>query len=76
MSPIPQLQGITPHEHMMGETPDITELVQFHWYRLVYYWIQHSFPDCKEFLGRFLGIAHNVVSAMCYFIYPSQPNTV
>ena len=60
---------------MTGETPDITELVQFCWYCLVYYWSQHSFPDGKEFLGRFIGIVHNVGSAMCYFIFPCQPKT-
>ena len=37
VSPIPLIQVITPHEHMMGETSDITELVQFCWYGLVYY---------------------------------------
>ena len=35
VSPIPRIQGRTPHEHMTGETPDITELVQFCWYGLV-----------------------------------------
>ena len=49
--PTHRLQERTPHEHMTGETPDITELVQFCWYCLVYYWSQHSFPDGKEYLG-------------------------
>ena len=73
--PIPRLQGRTPHEHMTGEMPDITELVQFCWYGLVYYWSQHSFPDDRECLGHFLGIAHNFESAMCYYILPYQPKT-
>ena len=75
MSPIPKLQGITPHEHMKGETLEITELVNFYWYVLVYYWSQHSFPDGKECLGRFLGVVNNFGSAMCYYIFPSETNT-
>ena len=75
VSPISWLHGRTPHEHMMGEKPDITELFQFSWYGLVYYWSQHSFPDGKKCLGRFLGITHNVVSDMCYYIFSYQPET-
>ena len=73
--PIPRLQGRTPHEHIMGEKAEITELVHLFWYGLVHYWSQHSFPDVKECLGRFLGIAHNVGSAMWYYIVTSQPKT-
>ena len=75
VSPIPWLQGRTLHEHITGDTTEITELVQIRWYGLVYYWIQHSFPYGKEFLGRFLGIVHNFGFDMCYFILLPQPKT-
>ena len=75
MSPIPQLQGRTPHERITVETSEITELVQFFLYVLVYYWSQHSFPDDKVCLGLFLGIAQNVGFAICYYILRSQPKT-
>ena len=74
--PIPLLQGRTPDEHMTGETPDITGLVRFCWYSLLYYWSQHSFTNSKECLGPFLGIAHNVGSAMCYYSLTYQLNIV
>ena len=44
---IPQLQGRTPHENITGQMPDITELFQFCWYGVAYYWSWHSFPDGK-----------------------------
>ena len=62
-------------EHLTGETPNITELCQFHWYGLVYFWNENNFPDNREKLGRFLGVAHNVESAMCYYVLPAQPKT-
>ena len=70
-----QLQGRKPYKYLTGQTPDITGFVQFCWHGSVYNWIQNSFTDGKNFLGCFLGIAHNVVSAMCYYILPSQPKT-
>ena len=45
--PIPRLKGGALYEHMTLETPDITKLVQFHWYGLVSYWSQHSFHGGK-----------------------------
>ena len=72
-SSIPWLKGRTPHKYLTGETPNITKLCQFHWYGLVYYWGENNFPDnCKQ-LGRFLGVASNIGSAMCYYVLPVQP---
>ena len=64
-STIPQLKGRTPLEHLTGKMPNFTELCQFHWYGLVYFWNENNFPDNREKLRRFLGVAHNVGSAMC-----------
>ena len=44
------------------------ELVQFCWYGLLYYWHENDFPEENECLARFLGIAHNVGSSICYYI--------
>ena len=59
------LQGRSAYEHVVGYTPDITEYVSFSWYQWVYYWDQ----DAKEKkLGRWLGPAHQIGQALCYYI--------
>ena len=51
----------TPIEVATGETPDISNLLQFHWYQKVYYYDpSSSYPRPKEKLGRFVGVAENV----------------
>ena len=59
------LQGRSAYEHVVGYTPDITEYVSFSWYQWVYYWDE----DAKEKkLGRWLGPAHQIGQALCYYI--------
>ena len=48
----------TPIEVATGNTPDISNLLQFHWYQKVYYYDPSaSFPASKEKIGRFVGVA-------------------
>ena len=54
----------------MGYTPDITVILQFQFWEPVYYAkYDAKFPaDSTEVLGRFVGIAENVGSAMTFKI--------
>jgi hypothetical protein len=61
----------TPHEVMLGKTPDISELFDFGFYQPVLQYMDYpkvKFPQLKTKLGRWLGIATSVGQAMCYYI--------
>ena len=61
------LNNKTPHEAMFGETPDISAIIQFSWLQLVlYYNKMASYPNPKEELGHFVGIAINVGDALTF----------
>lgn len=63
------LKWKTPWEVAFGETPDISNLIQFEFWELVYYHNPaESFPDSKERLGRFVGIAENIGDFMTYYV--------
>lgn len=54
-STIPSLRGRTPHEEALGWTPDISPLVQFTWWELVYY----LDSDGETKFGRWMGPSEN-----------------
>ena len=57
----------TPTEMMYGITPDISSLIQFHWYQPVLNYKKNaSFPDSKEEIGHFVGVSHNVGDSLAY----------
>ena len=59
----------TPIEVAFGETPDISNLLQFRWYDKLYYYDPLSeYPESKEKVSRFIGIATNVGDTMTYKI--------
>jgi hypothetical protein len=60
--------GRTPHEIVTGNTPDITEYVEFGWFDPIYYYDDTPFPDPKCAIGRWLGVAHRVGQALCYWV--------
>jgi hypothetical protein len=72
--PLYSLHGRTPIEHVTGETPDITEWLEYDWYQPV--WYRHnavnSFPEDTKSIGRWLGVAHRIGQAMCYWILPES----
>lgn len=71
--PLYSLHGRTPIEIVTGETPDISEYVQFTFYQAIYYWDQTAaFPEEKRKLGRWLGVSHRVGQALCYWILPKS----
>jgi hypothetical protein len=68
--PLFSLHGSTPFELVTGNTPDISEYLAFEWYQPVYYYDQITFPNQRKLLGRWIGVAHNVGQAMCFWILP------
>jgi hypothetical protein len=63
------LEGRTPYEAVLGNTPDISSLAIFNFYEPVWYIEQNSeFPHPKRKLGRWLGEAYDIGQAMCYWV--------
>jgi hypothetical protein len=63
------LQGHTPWEIVTGHTPDISEYTTFAWYNPVWYYEpMASFPEERKLLAQWLGVAHRVGQAMCYYL--------
>ena len=60
------LSGRTPHDLVMGYTPDISELVEFDWYQWV--WFNDPVSPGRTQLGRWLGPAHNAGQGLSYYI--------
>ena len=63
-----RLQGRTPIEAITGETPDISEYLDFGFYDLVWFKEDAGIGEIK--LGRFLDVSHSVGSLMSYQILP------
>ncbi len=70
--PLPQLHGRTPYEMLTGNTPDISEFLEFQWYQPVWYYEPGVFPHQDKLLGRWIGVAHRIGQAMCYWILPKS----
>jgi hypothetical protein len=70
--PLYSLHGRTPYELVTGNTPDISKYIAFHWYQPVYYYDSTVFPEERELLGRWLGVAHSIGQAMCFWILPKS----
>jgi hypothetical protein len=66
----PALDGLTPIEKATGQRPDISPLLNFHWYEEVLYADEdHSFPSqSREKSGRWVGIAETKGDALTYQI--------
>ncbi len=54
-------------ERLTGDTPDISEWTDFSFYDICWFW-NHPDHDDNPHIGRWLGVAHEVGSAMCYWI--------
>lgn len=62
----------TPLEALLGQSPDISELLRFHFYQPVFYSIDAEEPDghsfsskSEEAFGHFVGFAESVGNVMC-----------
>ena len=60
------LEGRTPLEMVTGETPDISEYLDFGFYDWCWYHENAGLGELK--LGRWLGVSHRIGSAMSYWI--------
>ena len=59
-----------PEKVMSGQTGDISSLCEFEWFEWVmFFHPKETYPDNKMFIGRWLGPAINVGTAMTYKIY-------
>jgi len=70
--PLPQLRGRTPHEIITGNTPDISEFLEFTWYEPVWYLEPSPFPQQVKKMARWIGVAHRVGQAMCFWLLPAS----
>jgi len=64
-------------EILTGNTPDISEWLDFAFYDMVWYHIPgNDMSTASRKLGRWLGISHHVGSDMCYWILPQSGRVV
>jgi hypothetical protein len=70
--PLYSLHGHTPFEMVTGNTPDISEYLAFSWYQPIYFCDATAFPEKRKLMGRWLGVAHNVGQAMCFWLLPKS----
>ena len=61
-----RLQGRTPLEQLTGETPNISEYLEFSFYNWCWYNDNAGLGETK--LGRWLGVSHHVGSLMSYWV--------
>ena len=61
-----RLQGQTPLEQLTGETPDISEYLDFSFYDWCWYNDNAGLGEAK--LGRWLGVSHHMGSLMSYWV--------
>jgi len=64
----PELDYRTPYEVLTGDTSDISDYLNFEFYQWVKVYDPVAFPGTREYLGRWLGPAHNVGQALCYYV--------
>jgi hypothetical protein len=64
----PELDYRTPYEVLTGDTPDISDYLNFEFYQWVKVYDPTAFPSSRKYLGRWLGPAHQIGQALCYFI--------
>ena len=70
--------GRTGIEEITGDTPDISEWLDFDFYDLVWYWDAPHLALTEENpkMGRWLGVSHRVGSDMCYWIINEKGNVL
>ncbi len=62
---------------VVGRAPDISEYLDYYWYQTVWYYDQEAqFPEDHRKLGKWLGVAHRVGQALCYYILPASAKPI
>ena len=74
---IPALEGSNPYERIHARTADISEYVQFDWYQFVWY-LDPSQDGIQptRVIGRWLGVAVDTGSKMCYYVLNDKGNVL
>ena len=77
MHPLFNLHGRTPFELVTGQTPDISEYMDYGWYDIVWYLDQEAaFSEDKRKLAKWLGVPHQAGRALCYYLMPESGRTI
>jgi hypothetical protein len=58
----------TGYEKIIGETPDISEWIDFGFYDHVWYWDTPNDDLSMAKIARWLGVSHRIGSGLCYWI--------
>jgi hypothetical protein len=68
----------TPMEVALGETPDISALLQFRFYEPIYYHdpVNNKFPDTQEKIGYFIGIAENKGDELTFWVLTGNGSVI
>ena len=68
----------TPLEELSGNTPDISEWLDFDFYDWCWFWQgpTHELTEDKAEIGRILGVAHRVGSDLCYWVLTSTGKVI
>ena len=70
------MNGRTPYEVVTGDTPDISEWIEFTFYQPIYFHNSSDFPEARGVIGRWLGVSHRVGQALCYWILPKSAEPI
>ena len=65
---VESLRWITPYQATFGTMPNISSLLQFTFFQLIYYSKDNSFPASQEKLGHWLGVTKNMGDTLTYWI--------
>jgi len=57
---------------MIGNTPDISDFLEYTWYEPIWYYKHSIFPEENKYLAYWIGIANKVGQAMCYWVLPAS----
>jgi len=64
----PSLRGKTPMEKRLGQQPDISSLLDYHFYQKVMYHSIEKSPESREHVGHWLGPAETLGDELTYYI--------
>jgi hypothetical protein len=69
--------GITPHQMLKGDVPDISALLQFtFWQPILFLDHESLWPRTKEQSGFWLGVADNIGDSLTFWVFDSQSKQV
>ena len=70
------LHGCTLHEMVTSDTSDISEYADYEWYQPLWDYDDIGFPGKWRNIVRWLGVAHRVGQALCYWILTSRGHVI